>query len=181
MKEIKLRDYKFELYIEEQTILSSIKKIGEQIKRDFEGKNPLFVCVMNGSFVFASELFMTINEGYDVAFARYSSYSGTSSTMELKEHMPVSMPVEGRTVILIEDLIDTGYTMKCVKERFYELGAKEVFIAAMLQKPKALKCDVTTDYVCLEIDNEFIVGHGLDYDNMGRMYRDIYKIKSLDN
>ncbi len=177
MKEIKLRDYTFELYLDEQTILSSVHRMAEQIKHDLADKNPLFVCVMNGSFMFAVDLFRELDEGYDVAFARYSSYSGTCSTMQLKEHMPVSMPVEGRVVVLVEDLIDTGYTMQCVKKRFYELGAKEVYIAAMLQKPKALKCDVVTDYVGMEIDNEFIVGHGLDYDNMGRMYRDIYKIK----
>lgn len=176
-KEITLKDLTFEIYIEEKTILDSIKRMADQLKADFKDKNPLFVCIMNGSFMFAVELFQALDEGYEVAFARYSSYSGTQSTMQLKELMPVSTSVEGRYVILVEDLIDTGYTMKCVKDRFYELGAKEVYIAAMLQKPLALKCDVKTDYVCLEIDNEFIVGHGLDYDDLGRMYRDIYKVK----
>ena len=99
------------------------------------------------------------------------------STFVLKEIMPVTADMRGRTVVIVEDLIDSGYTMSCVKENFYELGAKEVRIAAMLTKPAALKCDIHTDYVGLEIGNDFIVGHGLDYDDLGRMYQDIYKIK----
>ncbi|GAD05967.1 hypoxanthine phosphoribosyltransferase [Porphyromonas crevioricanis] len=177
MKEIRLKDKVFELYISSEEINKALDRMAEDIRRDLGDQNPLFVCIMNGSFMFASELMQRLNDGYEVAFARYSSYSGTSSTFELKEVMPVTQSLEGRTVVILEDLIDTGFTMMNVKRRFYELGAKQVVIAAMLCKPDAKKCDVETDYIGLNIANEFIVGHGLDYDDLGRMYNDIYKIK----
>ena len=91
--------------------------------------------------------------------------------------MPVTQSLEGRVVVIVEDLIDTGFTMYNLQKHFYSLGAKEVHIAAMLSKPEALKCDVQTDYVAMEIENKFILGHGLDYDDYGRMFRDIYQLK----
>ncbi|MDY6121544.1 MAG: phosphoribosyltransferase family protein [Porphyromonas sp.] len=177
MKEIRLKDKVFELYISSEEIGKALDRMAEDIRRDLGDKDPLFVCIMNGAFMFASELMQRLNEGYEVAFARYASYQGTQSTFELKEIMPVTKSLQGRTVVILEDLIDTGYTMKTVKERFYELGAKQVVIAAMLCKPNARQCEVETDYIGLNIANEFIVGHGLDYDDLGRMYNDIYKIK----
>ncbi|WP_329902918.1 phosphoribosyltransferase [Porphyromonas pogonae] len=177
MEQVKVKDYTFELYLKHEVIQQAINEMAVKIKADFKGKDPLFVCIMNGSFMFAAELMLAIDESYEVAFARYSSYEGTSSTMQLKEIMPVTQSLEGRTVVVLEDLIDTGYTMQCVKDRFLNLGAKEVYIAAMLIKPEALLCDVKTDYIALEIENKFIVGHGLDYDGFGRMYKDIYQLK----
>lgn len=177
MRTVKLKDKEFEIYIPATRIHAAIKRMAAEIKRDLHGDNPLFVCIMNGSFMFAAELMQALDESYQVDFARYSSYCGTQSTFVLKEIMPVTADMRGRTVVIVEDLIDSGYTMSCVKEKFYELGAKEVRIAAMLTKPAALKCDIHTDYVGLEIGNDFIVGHGLDYDDLGRMYQDIYKIK----
>ena len=118
-----------------------------------------------------------IDEDFEVAFARYSSYQGTKSTFELKEVMPVMQSIEGRVVVIVEDLIDTGYTVYCLKKLFLEQGAAEVHIAAMLRKPEAVSCDVDTDYVAMDIENKFILGHGLDYDEYGRMYKDIYQLK----
>lgn len=178
MKEIKLKDKTFVLYVEAKEIREAISRIAQEIKADIVDKDPLFVCIMNGAFMFAAELMKELNAGYEVAFARYSSYQGIASTFELKEIMPVTQPLEGRTVIILEDLIDTGFTMMKVKDRFLELGAKDVYIATLLLKPDALRCEISADYVGLEIKNDFIVGHGLDYDGLGRMYDNIYRIKA---
>lgn len=167
----------FELYLTAEEIGWHIKALAERIKVDFAGKDPLFVCIMNGAFMFASELMYAINEGYEVAFARYASYEGTSSTHELREIMPVTVSLEGRVVVIIEDLIDTGYTMKCVRERFLELGAREVYVVALFTKPEAHTADLEADYYAIAVENRFILGHGLDYDGHGRMYRDLYQLK----
>ena len=113
---------------------------------------------------------------YELTFARYSSYAGTSSTGVLQEIMPISVDVKGRTIILLEDIIDTGFTMSRVMEKLREQGAEDVRLATMLFKPESLKVDLTPDYVGLRIPPAFIVGHGLDYDEMGRSYRDIYQV-----
>ena len=176
MRTVKLKDKEFGLYIPAARIRESIQRMADEIKRDLHQDNPLFVCIMNGSFMFASELMQALDEGYQVDFARYSSYCGTESTFVLREIMPVTADLRDRVVVIVEDLIDTGYTMSCMKAKFLELGAREVRVAVMLSKPSALKCDVETDYVGMEIENDFIVGHGLDYDDLGRMYPDIYKI-----
>lgn len=178
MKEVTLHGRQFELYISAEEISQAVKALGHRLKADFKGKNPLFVCIMNGAFMFASELMYAIDEDFEVAFARYSSYEGTKSTMLLKEIMPVDPErIRDRIVVIVEDLIDTGYTMQCVRDLYQKQGAKEVHIATMLSKPDALQCDVHTDYVAMEIEPRFIVGHGLDYDDLGRMYQDIYQLK----
>lgn len=177
MGEIVLKGRTFVPYIDAKTISAAVKKLGERLRADFEGRDPLFVCIMNGSFMFAAELMYAINADFEVAFARYSSYEGTASTGKLKEVMPVTQSLEGRVVVIVEDLIDTGFTMFHLKQHFLDLGAKEVHIAAMLTKPEALKCDVHTDYVALEIESKFILGHGLDFDDYGRMFKDIYQLK----
>ena len=118
-----------------------------------------------------------IDEDFEVAFARYSSYLGTQSTYELKEIMPVDCDLTGRTVVIVEDLIDTGYTMQCVRKRFMELGAKDVYVATMFSKPEAHTPDLEAEYVAMPIENRFILGHGLDYDGYGRMFKDLYQLK----
>lgn len=177
MKEVTLHGRTFVLYKKAEEIQQAIVALADRLRRDFKGRNPLFVCIMNGSFMFASELMFAIDEDFEVGFARYSSYQGMQSTMHLKEIMPVSQSLQGRVVIIVEDLIDTGYTIQCLRDRFVELGAAEVHIASMLSKPDALKCDVQAEYVAMEIENKFIVGHGLDFDDYGRMFKDIYQLK----
>ncbi len=177
MKTVTLHGRRFELYKSAEEIQEAIVKVAGKLKADLKDKEaPLFVCIMNGAFMFASELCYALDETYEVRFARYSSYEGTQSTNVLKEIMPVGVPIEGRTVVIVEDLIDTGYTLKCLKEKYEQEGAKEVIIVSMLSKPEALKCDIKADYVAMEIETKFIVGHGLDFDDEGRMLKDIYQI-----
>lgn len=183
MRTIQLNDKTFELFIPEAQIQEAVEEVAWQIKADLgladvEEQDVLFVCMLNGAFMFASELMKAIDGPYRLAFARYSSYEGLASTGVLHEVMPVVDDVEGKTVFLVEDLIDTGFTMECMKRMMEERGAKEVKIVAMLFKPEALKCELEPDYIGLNIAPDFIVGHGLDYDGMGRAYKDIYKLKT---
>lgn len=177
MREVVVHGRTFELYLRAEEIEQNIKVLAHKLKADFAGKDPLFVCIMNGSFMFAAELMYHIDEAFEVSFARYSSYAGTESTHVLNEVMPVDKDLRDRIVVIVEDLIDTGYTMRCVRERFLELGAKEVYVAALFSKPEAHTPELEADYVAMMIENRFILGHGLDYDGRGRMFRDLYQLK----
>jgi hypoxanthine phosphoribosyltransferase len=176
MDKIRLRDKDFELFIPQKDIQAAIAKVAEKIKKDIEGTNPLFVGILNGAFMFIADLMRHLNGPYELTFARYSSYRGAGSTGEIREIMPVRQSVEGRSLILLEDIIDTGCTMQHIMNKLKNDGAAEVKLATMLFKPDALVYDLKPDYVGMVIPNDFIVGYGLDYDGMGRAYNDIYKI-----
>lgn len=179
MDRIRLKDKEFELFISEAQIQKAVAAMAQQIKEDIGDRNPLFVVILNGAFMFAADLMSALNDSYELTFARYSSYQRLNSTGIIKEIMPVQANISGRTVVLVEDVIDTGYTMDLVMKKFREQGAADVRLATMLFKPGALKCKLTPDYVGLPVPNDFIVGHGLDYDELGRTYRDIYKIVAV--
>ena len=147
MDRIRLKDKEFELFIPDQQIQEAIAEMAQRIKADIEGQDPLFVVVLNGAFMFATELMREMNGAYELAFARYSSYCGTSTTGVVNEIMPVKADLKGRMVILLEDIIDTGYTMSYVMEKLRRDGAEDVRLATMLFKPESLKCDLKPDYV----------------------------------
>lgn len=176
MKRIRLKDKNFELYIPDREIEKAIKRVAGEIGRDIEGKNPLFVGILNGAFMFIADVMRYLNGPYELTFARYASYHGTHTTGQLKEIMPIRSDIKGRMVIILEDIIDSGFTMYEVMKKLRGQGAADVKLATMLFKPDALRYDVRPDYVAMEITNDFIVGHGLDYDELGRAYRDIYKV-----
>ena len=176
---IKLYDKTFELYIPENRIVGAISGIADDLRRDMEGKNPLFVGILNGAYLFAAELMSRLPPTFELTFAAYSSYQGDKSTGTVQEILPIRKEVIDRTVILLEDVIDTGLTLQYIQKRLREKGAEDVRIATMLLKPKSLQCDLQPDYVGLEIDNEFIVGFGLDYNGLGRTCRNIYKLKTI--
>ncbi|HAC23122.1 MAG: hypoxanthine phosphoribosyltransferase [Tannerellaceae bacterium] len=176
MERIRLHDKEFAVYIKDETIQAQIKRLADEIRKDVADKNPLFVVVLNGAFMFASDLLKELNVPFEVTFMRCSSYAGTSSTGEVKEIIGLGDEIKGRTLVFIEDIVDSGLTMQTVLENVKARGVAEARLATLFLKPKALKCDLKPEYVGFEIDNEFIVGYGLDYDEMGRAYRDIYKI-----
>ncbi len=177
MDKIRIRDKNFKLYIPEEKIEQAVSRMAKEIKTDIEGKKDVqFVCILSGSFMFTAELMAELDGPYKISFARYSSYSGTSSTGMLKEIMPIEGDLVGKTLILIEDIVDTGFTMHNLIHQLKHRGAAEVKLATMLFKPESLKCDLRPDYVGIEISPAFIVGHGLDYDGEGRTYRDIYVV-----
>lgn len=176
MDRIRLKDKEFELFIPEEKIHNAIQSMAERIKEDVKDADPLFVSILNGAFMFTAELMRRLDGPYELTFARYSSYRGTSTTGTVNEIMPVRADVAGRMVILLEDIIDTGTTMKYVMEKLTQQGATDVRLATLLFKPESLRCALTPDYVGLEIPADFIVGYGLDYDETGRAYKDIYKL-----
>ncbi|MDR3058285.1 MAG: hypoxanthine phosphoribosyltransferase [Dysgonomonas sp.] len=178
MKTVKIKDKEFELFLTQDTIEKAIGEIAEKLNKDLADKDPLFICVLNGSFMYASELMKRVNIPCEVSFVKVSSYKGTTSTEKLKEIYGLEEDIKGRTIVIVEDIVDTGYTMSLMLEQLVCDEPKEIFVSTMLLKPKALKVPVQLDYVALEIPSDFIVGYGLDYDGYGRNLPDIYKIKN---
>ncbi|MGB1316790.1 MAG: hypoxanthine phosphoribosyltransferase [Flavobacteriales bacterium] len=174
---VKLHDLEFVPYLSEKELDGIVSGLAEKINAAYEGKSPLFVVVLNGAFMFASDLFKKIESNCEVGFLRVSSYRGTASTGEVKESMPIGTDVSGRDVILVEDIVDTGQTMADVKAKMLSEGANSVSICTLLYKPEAFKGDYKVDFVGVEIPNRFVVGYGLDYDGLGRNLPSLYQIK----
>lgn len=176
MKKVTVKDKEFRLFIPHEKIKEAIKQVANQINRDLEGLNPLFIVVLNGAFMFAADLFKEIEVSCEVSFVKLSSYSGTQSTNTVRELIGLDENVNGRNVILLEDIIDSGLTIAYTVQKLKNLGAADVKIATLLFKPDAFKKDYHIDYVGMEISNKFIIGYGLDYDEHGRNFPDIYQI-----
>ena len=175
-QQIHLHDKTFALYISENEIVDAISKMAVEIRRDMAGKNPLFAGILNGAFMFTAELMSKLPPTFELTFGAYSSYHGTKSGGIIRELLPVRCDIKDRPVILLEDVIDTGLTMQYVMKRLRDEGIEDVRLATMLIKPDSLQCDLKPDYVGMEIENDFIVGFGLDYNGLGRTTRNIYKI-----
>jgi hypoxanthine phosphoribosyltransferase len=178
MTEVRIKDKRFELFIPEKVIIKEIKRVAKDVARDMEDKTPLFICVLNGAFMFAADLIKRMNIPCEVDFVRLSSYHGTRSSGSIKEIQGFVAKIENRHVVIIEDIIDTGHTISYVKNKLKAENPASVKIACLLFKPNALEIDIKPDYCALEIPNGFIVGYGLDYDGLGRNLKNIYKIKS---
>lgn len=176
MGTIQVKDREFEVFLKEEDIQKEIKRVAAEINRDYVGKEPLFLCILNGSFMFAADLLKDVNIPCNVSFVKVSSYQGTDTTGKVKELMGLQEDVEGRHIIIVEDIVDTGYTMRDVLDSFAQKKAASVQVCALLCKPDKLKVDINLKYLAMNIPNGFIVGYGLDYDGFGRNSRDIYKI-----
>ena len=176
MGNIQVKDREFEVFLKEEDIQKEIKRVAAEINRDYAGKEPLFLCVLNGSFMFAADLLKDVNIPCNVSFVKVSSYQGTDTTGQVKELMGLQEDVEGRHIIIVEDIVDTGYTMRDVLDSLSQKKAASVQVCALLCKPDKLKVDINLKYLAMNIPNGFIVGYGLDYDGFGRNSRDIYKI-----
>ncbi|MDR2953721.1 MAG: hypoxanthine phosphoribosyltransferase [Prevotella sp.] len=177
MKTVKIKDKEFELFLTQDVIEKAVADVAEKLNEDLADKDPLFICVLNGSFMFASELMKRVTIASEVSFVKMSSYKGISSSGKIKEIYGLEEDIKERTVVIVEDIVDTGYTMSLMIDQLLCDEPKEILVATMLLKPDALKQEVRLDYVALEIPNDFIVGYGLDYDGYGRNLPDIYKIK----
>jgi len=176
MSIIQIKDKKFALSIPESEILAAVHRVAEDINRDIADKNPLFICVLNGAFMFAGDLMKTINFPCEITFIKLSSYDGLYTSGTVKEIIGLNESVVGRNVVVVEDIVDTGITMERILESLRAKGAKDIRVATFLQKPDALQRDITVDYVAMKIPNDFIVGYGLDYDGYGRNLKDIYTV-----
>lgn len=176
MSRVTILDKTFETSIPEAEILERVKCVAEQINKDMAGKNPLFLAVLNGSFIFAADLMRFINIPSEISFVKLASYEGTTSTGEIKEVIGLNEDISGRDVIIVEDIVDTGSTMKRMLETLGTRNPRSLHICTLLLKPGKLAVPLNVEYVAMEIPNDFIVGYGLDYDQQGRSLRDIYTL-----
>lgn len=175
---IKLHDLEFAPYLTEQELNALVDGLAASINEKFAGRTPLFVVVLNGAFMFGSDIIKKLNVNCEVSFLRVSSYRGTSSTGEVKESMPVATDVSGRDVVLLEDIVDTGTTMGELKQKMLEAGAKSVSICTLLFKPDKFQGNYRIEFIGKEIPDRFVVGYGLDYDGLGRNLPALYQIKT---
>lgn len=177
MKQVSYNGLTFEPFIEREKIQARILELAREITEQYRGRRPLLVCVLNGAFPFAAELFLNIDTDAEISFIRLKSYEGTSSTGTVKEIMGLHDDIKGRPVILVEDIVDTGQTIKRLVDTVSAKNPAEVKIATLLFKPESLQCDVKPDYVGFAIPPKFIIGFGLDLDGLARNLQDIYVLK----
>ena len=176
MSIVKIKDLTFKTFIPESEIQQRVKAVAEKINKDLDGKNPLLLAVLNGSFVFAADLIRNITIPCEISFVKLASYQGTTSTGKIKEVIGLNEDLTGRTVVIVEDIVDTGFTMKRMIETLGTRHPESIHICSLLVKPDKLQVPLNIEYAAIEIPNDFIVGYGLDYDQQGRQLRDIYTI-----
>lgn len=176
MSRIQLKDKWFEIFLTEDTILQEIDRVAKQVNEDLKDKEPLFICILNGAFMFAAELIGRFDSTCNVTFIRLKSYEGMESGGSMKEVQGLVESIENRHIVIVEDIIDTGHTMNHLLAMLKSKNPASIRIATLLFKPKALRVVIQPDYVVKEIPNDFIVGFGLDYDGHGRNLRNIYKV-----
>lgn len=177
MSVIRVSDKDFAPFITQEKIENEIHRIAEEIKRDMRDQEPLFLVMLNGAFMFAAELFKSLNMPCEMAFVKYKTYVGTHSTGEANELIGIETEkITGRNIVIVEDIVDSGFTMSQLLKDLYNKGAKTIKIASMMFKPNAFRFDFKIDYIGMNIGNDFIVGYGLDYNEYGRNLKEIYKI-----
>ncbi len=177
MEQVTYNGLTFEPYIRREKIEARIKELARTITADCGGKRPLFLVVLNGAFPFASDLFRAVETDAEISFIRLKSYEGTSSTGTVKEVIGLNEDIQGRTVIVVEDIVDTGTTIHRLLNDLRAKNPAELKVATLLFKPESLRCDVKPDYVGFAIPPKFIIGFGLDLDGLARNLPDIYVLK----
>ena len=177
METIKVKDLTFKPFISEEELQLAVKKVAQQINKDYQGKTPIFLGVLNGSFMFMGDLMKSIELDCYTSFVKMASYEGTESTGKINELIGLNEDLEGKDVILIEDIVDTGNTLVKLYDILGEKNPKSIKIATLLYKPEAYKKSHKIDYVGKEIANAFVLGYGLDYDGLGRNLSSIYVLK----
>jgi hypoxanthine phosphoribosyltransferase len=176
MSIVQIKDKTFSVSIPEEEILRRVQAVADKINRDMDGKNPLFLAVLNGAFVFAADLMRRVTIPCEISFVKLASYQGVTSTGKVSEVLGINEDLTDRTVVIIEDIVDTGLTMKRMIETLGTRNPASIHICALLVKPDKLQVDLNIEYAAMEIPNDFIVGYGLDYDQQGRNLRDIYTL-----
>jgi hypoxanthine phosphoribosyltransferase len=176
MNTVKIKDKTFKLSVPEAEIMKSIQIVANQLNRDYEGKEPLLLSVLNGSFMFAADLIRMLRMPCEISFVKMSSYEGTSTMGAVKQLIGLNQDIAGRDVIIVEDIVESGITMAEMIKLLNEKHPASVRVCTLLQKPNCLRIPLTVDYVAMKIPDDFIVGYGLDYDQGGRNLRDIYTV-----
>lgn len=177
MNTIKVLDKEFVPFIQEEKILKRVEELAQKINEDYKDKNPIFIAVLNGSFIFASDLFKKITIPSQISFIKLASYKGTTSTGNVITAIGLEESLKDRHVILLEDIIDTGKTLSEFLPQIQNHGVASLNVAALLMKPEASQYDIPVTYLGFEIENKFVLGYGLDYDGYGRNIPEIYQLK----
>lgn len=174
---MKIKDLEFTQFISKSSIQRKVRLLADQLNLDYQDKTPVFLPILNGSFMFASDLLKEIEIPCRVSFVKLSSYAGTASSGQIKSLIGLEESLFNQHIIIVEDIIDTGLTLARLVEELKNLGAKSVEVVALLRKQPAREKEVSARYIGFEIENEFVLGYGLDYDGLGRNLKDIYQAK----
>lgn len=173
---MQIKDLDFEPYLSSESIQNELKKLAQAINKDYEGKNPIFIAVLNGAFIFMADLARYVSIPSEITFVKVKSYEQLQSTGEHRQFIGLEVPIRERHIIIVEDIVDSGNTIRYLLQQLEAEDPKSVSIATLLFKPEALRHSIEIDYVGFRIPNDFVVGYGLDYDGLGRNLPDIYKI-----
>lgn len=176
MAAIRVHDKHFDTYLSEETILNRVKELADQINRDYAGRRPFFVAILNGSFMFASDLFKQLTIEADICFIKLASYKGMQSSGKVVTSIGLDDDLFGKDVIIVEDIVDTGKTLHNFLPRLEHQQPKSLKIATLLHKSEATEYPLELGYVGFDIPNKFVVGYGLDYDGLGRNLKEIYQL-----
>ncbi|NVK85895.1 MAG: hypoxanthine phosphoribosyltransferase [Cytophagia bacterium] len=174
---VTVHDKTFELFIAEEEIQKKVEELGSSLSQNLKDTKPLFIGILNGAFMFASDLMKAVNIPAEITFMKVTSYQGMETTGQTKELIGLNDSVKGRDIVVVEDIVDTGITMESIVDQLKNLGAKSIEVASLLLKPDCLQRDVEVKYTGFEIPEKFVVGYGLDYDGLGRNLKDIYQLK----
>jgi len=174
----KILDQQFDIFIPSEKIENRISEMANQINLEYRDKDPLFLSILNGAFIFTADLFREITIPAEVSFIKLKSYRKMETSGKVKELIGLEHNIFNRNIIIVEDIVDTGKTLHHILEEFKELGSKSIEILTLLYKPEANKIPLDLKYIGFEIPNDFVVGYGLDYDGYGRNLKDIYKVVS---
>ena len=175
---IRVHDKTFVPFIAKETISQKVKELAEQISKDYEGKKPVFIAILNGSFIFAADLFKQLSIEAEICFIKLASYKGVNSTGNVITAIGLDANIFHRHVIIVEDIVDTGKTLHTFLPQLTQMQVASLKIAALLHKPEATQYPVNVDYCCFSIPNKFVLGYGLDYDGLGRNIPEIYQLES---
>lgn len=177
MSIVKIKDKTFETSISAEQIKQRVKEVAQQMSKDLEGKDPLLLCLLNGSFMFAADLVREMTIPCEISFVKLTSYQGMTSTGEVKEVIGLNVDLKGRTVVIVEDVIDTGRTMRQMLKSLSIQNPESIHICTLFIKPKKLEEKLDIEYAAFSIPDDFIVGYGLDYDQQGRGLKEVYSLK----
>jgi hypoxanthine phosphoribosyltransferase len=176
MSTIRVHDKTFDIYLSEASIQERVKAIADLISRDYQGKRPLFIAILNGSFMFAADLFKYLSIEAEISFIKLASYKGMRSSGKVVTSIGLDQDLFGRDVVIVEDIVDTGKTLHGFLPQLTHQQPASMKIACLLHKPEATKFPLTLDYIGFAIPNKFVVGYGLDYDGLGRNLKEIYQV-----
>ncbi|MBL7859442.1 MAG: hypoxanthine phosphoribosyltransferase [Cyclobacteriaceae bacterium] len=172
---MKIQDLEFKKFISESTVTEKVAELRKHINHDYKKKTPVFLPILNGSFMFAADLIKGLDISCQVSFVKISSYQGTQSTGQLKTLIGIEQSLFNQDIIIVEDIVDTGLTLQKIIEELTSLGTKSVEVVTLLRKKTAREKGVAIKYIGFDIDEEFVLGYGLDYDGLGRNLKEIYK------